>query len=94
MDFCEDTTEGRTKKVKLLFFIAPCRPFRFEGYTYLTLHVMEEDMGEYVAIELTPKQQTVCVCVCVCVFVCYTNRGLLGNQLGTQIGNRLGLLNK
>ena len=77
MDFCEDTTEGRTKKVKLLFFIAPCeinRPFRFEGYTYLTLHVMEEDnrtstsLGEYVA---TPKQQT--VCVCVCVFVCYTN---------------------
>ena len=38
----------------------PCeinRPFRFKGYTYLSLQVMEEDnhTSEYVAIELTPK---------------------------------------
>ena len=88
MDFCED---ARTKKVKLLqrcfslSFLTSFvpyeinRPFRFKGYTYPTLHVMEEDnrsLGEYVAIELTPKQQTVCVCVCVsaCVRACVCER--------------------
>ena len=57
----------------LYSFLTSFVPYRFKGYTYLTLHVMEEDnrtstsSGEYVAIELTPKQQSVCVCVCVCV---------------------------
>ena len=65
--------------LSFLTSFVPCeinRPFHFKGYTYLTLHVMEEDnhtstsLGEYVAIELTPKQQTVCVCVCACACAC------------------------